>query len=125
MSQGVATDTVKSDEEKIEKIYRFAAERMRSGSSDAAIRKELQSKGLDADSSRVVLEDLAYLQQNARKDESQKLLAQGVVWLVGGIAVAAMTYSSPSSSGTYVIAWGAIIFGGVQLVRGLGQSRTA
>jgi len=125
MSQGVATDTVKSDEEKIEKIYRFAAERMRNGSSDAAIRKELQSKGLDADSSRVVLEDLAYLQQNARKDESQKLLAQGVVWLVGGIAVAAMTYSSPSSSGTYVIAWGAIIFGGVQLVRGLGQSRTA
>jgi hypothetical protein len=114
-----------SDEQKIEKIYRFAAEMMRGGTSIPGIRKELQSRGLDAESSKIVLDDLCYLRDNARREESQKMITQGVFWLFGGAAVTVVTYSSPSSSGTYVVAWAAIGFGALQLFRGLTHNRAA
>jgi hypothetical protein len=43
----------------------------------------------------------------------------GGAWCAGGIAVTAYTYSAASGGGTYVVAWGAIIFGGWQFVKGL------
>ncbi len=52
----------------------------------------------------------------------KKNLVRGLLWLVGGILVTAVTYSmaaSSSTGGTYFVAWGAIIFGGIQFVKGL------
>jgi hypothetical protein len=44
----------------------------------------------------------------------------GGLWCVGGIVVSVATYSAASSGGgSYVVAWGAIIFGGIQFFRGL------
>jgi len=45
----------------------------------------------------------------------------GTLWLVGGIAVTAFTYSAASSGpggGTYVVAWGAMLVGVTRLIRG-------
>ena len=58
----------------------------------------------------------------AARDLAQKNFVHGALWLVGGIAVTAVTYSIASSSpsgGHYLIAWGAIIFGGFQFLKGL------
>jgi hypothetical protein len=43
----------------------------------------------------------------------------GGAWCARGIAVTAYTYSAASGSGTYVVAWGAIVFGGWQFLKGL------
>lgn len=44
----------------------------------------------------------------------------GAIWCVGGIVVTAATYSAVSQTGgTYFIAWGAILFGGIQFFKGL------
>jgi hypothetical protein len=43
----------------------------------------------------------------------------GGAWCAGGIAVTAYTYSAASGGGIYVVAWGAIVFGGWQFVKGL------
>lgn len=43
----------------------------------------------------------------------------GGLWLFGGLAVTAFTYLGASGGGSYVVAWGAIIFGGLQFFRGL------
>jgi len=40
-----------------------------------------------------------------------------------GIAVTAVTYNDAVSSGggTYIVAWGAIVFGGIRFLRGLAR----
>jgi hypothetical protein len=38
-----------------------------------------------------------------------------------GIVITAGTYMAASGGGAYVVTWGAIIFGGFQFLRGLGE----
>lgn len=60
------------------------------------------------------------LQQQIEKERNIKDLLYGFLWLIGGILVTAITYSiARNEGGTYVIAYGAIIFGGLQFLRGL------
>jgi len=56
----------------------------------------------------------------ASSDESDaafKYALRGGLWFAGGGLVTAVTYAF--SQGTYLIAWGPLLFGGFQLVRGL------
>ncbi|HTD64078.1 MAG TPA: DnaJ domain-containing protein [Verrucomicrobiae bacterium] len=56
----------------------------------------------------------------ASSDESDaafKYAMRGGLWFAGGGLVTAVTYAF--SQGTYLIAWGPLLFGGFQLVRGL------
>lgn len=46
----------------------------------------------------------------------------GACWCIGGIVVTAATYSAAQGDGTYVVAWGAIVFGSIQFLRGVFQS---
>ncbi len=50
-----------------------------------------------------------------------KNMIAGALWAVGGTLVTVVTYSATSGGGTYVVAYGAIIFGGIQFVIGLFQ----
>ena len=45
----------------------------------------------------------------------------GAIWCVGGIVVTAVTYQAASNGGHYIIAWGAVLFGAIQFLRGLFQ----
>ena len=46
----------------------------------------------------------------------------GALWCVGGILVTALTYNAvKETGGHYIIAWGAILFGGLQFLKGIGQ----
>ena len=59
-----------------------------------------------------------------RSEESSKGIKNmifGGLWFVGGSLVTAFTYGAASDGGSYVVAWGAIIFGGGQLLYGLYQ----
>jgi len=51
-------------------------------------------------------------------------MAIGAIACLIGIAVTAGTYSAASSGGHYVVAWGAIVFGGFQFLKGLFQLAT-
>jgi hypothetical protein len=45
----------------------------------------------------------------------------GAIWCIGGILVTALTYGAAATNpggGQYVIAYGAIIFGAIQFLRG-------
>src|SRR5262249_55721879 len=51
---------------------------------------------------------------------ARKRIIRGTAWLLGGLIVTAVTYSAArSGGGTYVVAWGAIAFGVVQLFQGV------
>jgi hypothetical protein len=59
----------------------------------------------------------------ALRARSQRDMLVGGLWCGGGILVTALTYSSAANGGgSYVVAWGAILFGGVQFLRGLSAS---
>jgi len=50
-------------------------------------------------------------------DEAFRYAMRGGLWFAGGGLVTALTYAF--SQGTYLIAWGPLLFGGFRLVRGL------
>ena len=52
-------------------------------------------------------------------------MAIGAVICIIGIVVTAVTYSAASQGGGhYIVAWGAIVFGGIQFFKGLFQLGT-
>jgi hypothetical protein len=54
---------------------------------------------------------------SAEADSAFRYARRGGFWFAGGALVTALTYAF--SEGTYFLAWGPLIFGGFQLVRGL------
>ncbi len=54
-----------------------------------------------------------------KKRNAQKDILFGLLWCIGGIIVTMITYNNASDGGTYIIAWGAILFGGIQFLKGL------
>src|SRR5258705_8440026 len=54
----------------------------------------------------------------------EKRILYGALWCAGGVLVTIITYISAleRGGGTYIIAWGAILFGAFQLLRGLTNS---
>lgn len=67
------------------------------------------------------------LEPDATKHGSPRLnknMVVGALWCIIGIVVTVVTYLAAASSptgGRYLIAWGAILFGGIQFLRGLFQ----
>ena len=46
----------------------------------------------------------------------------GACWCIGGLVVTAVSYNAgKNTGGTYIVAWGAVVFGGYQFLKGLGQ----
>jgi hypothetical protein len=59
------------------------------------------------------------------KAVGQRNMLVGALWCIGGTVVTVVTYNIASSSpsgGTYFVAWGAIIFGGIQFLKGVFQA---
>lgn len=55
-------------------------------------------------------------------DNGSKDMIFGALWFFGGIIVTVATFSAASNGGTYVVAWGAIIFGAIQFFRGVSKA---
>jgi hypothetical protein len=115
--------TEPTPEQVVEAVYNFAAEQMQQGVPPPEIERNLIEQGLDADVARTVVGNLLQARSKAVKEAGQKNVLYGALWCAGGILVTVLTYSAAAEGGgTYVVAWGAILFGGIQLVRGLIQS---
>lgn len=78
----------------------------------------LVRKGLTSDIADVVVDNLTELTQKDN-DRANRDMIFGALWFFGGIIITAVTYSAASGGGTYVVTWGAIIFGAIQFFKGL------
>jgi hypothetical protein len=110
-----------TNEQAIRAVYNYAAELMKDGLSGPQIESHLIEKGLDQQAAAIVVRNLAELRTNAYKEAGKKNMLYGALWCIGGTVVTVITLAAASGGGTYVIAWGAIIFGGIQFLRGLYQ----
>lgn len=64
--------------------------------------------------------------EELHRSDGEKSMTQGVLWLIGGVAVTGLTYivaAGRPTGGHYIIAYGAIIFGIVQFWRGRAAAR--
>jgi hypothetical protein len=117
------TDTAEvTTEQAVEAIYRFAAAQLQAGVAPATVRSNLVDKGLSEEAAGIVVGNLQQALTKAHQEAGQKDMLYGALWCIGGIAVTVGTYSAASGGGTYVIAWGAIVFGAIQFFRGLARS---
>jgi len=62
----------------------------------------------------------ASIYEQERRDKKSRDIAFGAILLVIGILVTAFTYDSAShEGGTYIIAWGPMIYGAIRVIKGL------
>ena len=64
-------------------------------------------------------EELAVLEGAQRLKEARKDIMAGTLWCVGGLLVTYLTYYFAKSGGTYTVAYGAVVYGAFQGLKGL------
>ncbi|MPM24412.1 hypothetical protein SDC9_70894 [bioreactor metagenome] len=109
-----------SKEEAAAQIYKYAASLLidqKRSPSDA--KRKLMEKGLDEQNATIIIDSLHKEISTQKKARANKDMLFGALWCIGGIVITAATYSAASGGGTYVVAWGAIIFGAIQFFKGL------
>ncbi len=114
-----------SEEQVVKAVYEHAAGLVRAGKSRAEVKQALEDHGLDAEIAGTVADNIFRARTEAVQKAGQKNMLVGAIWCIGGIVVTAATYGAAASSptgGSYVVAWGAIVFGAVQFFRGVAQS---
>ncbi len=109
------------NDEAVAAVYQHAASLVRDGKSRDQVKADLLSQGLDEESAGIVTRNIFEMRKKAYSEEGRKNMLHGALWCIGGIVVTAVTYSAARGGGTYVVTWGAIIFGAVQFFRGVGQ----
>jgi hypothetical protein len=109
-------------DEIVEADYTRAAEQLRQGVARSEIEAALTERGLSAEKAATVANDLEQRTASAAKIAGRKNMLYGSLWCAGGVAATAATYRAAGDGGTFVIAWGAMLFGGIQFIRGLLQT---
>lgn len=96
----------------VDEVYEFAADLLvRKQLSGPEVTEHLMAKGLDAESAGVVVSNLEVQIRQAQNKAAKKDLLHGALWCVGGLALTLADIG--------FIFWGAIIFGGIQFIKGL------
>jgi hypothetical protein len=123
--------------------YSYAAKLLESGSSPADVRRRLLEMGWDEKTASLCVVELLQAREGKveeasgsrrqsvalSKQESQTLreigqknMLYGALWFLGGLVVTLLTFTAAQGGGRYVIAWGAVVFGAIQFMRGYVQS---
>ena len=106
-----------------ERALSYAKDVLRQGMPRAAVEEVLRTQGFDPAAASAIVE-----RANKTKDErrvaGRKHMIMGAVVCVIGIVITAWSYAAAEEGGggSYVVAWGAIVFGGIQFFRGLMQA---
>ena len=104
--------------EAVRAIYAYAARLMKDGQTGSQVEDALVQKGLGQEAASGVVANLI----QARAKAAKKNMLYGALWCIGGIIVTVVTLGmAVQGGGTYIVAWGAIIFGAIQFFRGLIQ----
>lgn len=103
---------VQVQQESVNQLYAYAAHLMvNEDKNSVEVVDLLGEKGLDHDSAWAVVRNLEDEIDAAKKKGAQKDILWGAVWCVGG------TVATLADTG--FIFWGAIVFGGIQFIKGL------
>ena len=115
--QGATIEEAKQ-QEYAASIWTYCFDAKSEGKTDDEIFPGLMEMGLSDEQSSIVINSIESHAKEIEKNYDSEMLTGGAIAIIG-ILVTAMTYSNALSGGTYVIAWGAIIFGGIRFFSGV------
>jgi hypothetical protein len=100
-----------------DQVYAFAANMMlQQDKNTYETKMALIEQGLDEESASVVVNNLEQEIEKAKKEKANKDMLYGGLWLAGGLVVTIVSISTGSRG---IIAYGAIIFGAIQFIKGM------
>lgn len=93
---------------------------LQKGHRTTSISTRLVDAGVDKETAWRLVKDVDNAIGAAKRAEAKKNILHGAFWCGGGCIVTILTYAAASrgGGGGYVVAWGAIIFGAIQMIRG-------
>jgi hypothetical protein len=95
------------------------ARRLAGGANPDHIVASMVEQGYTRDEAAGIVGHVNIQYRQAMAKAGRKRILIGFLWAAGGGAVTAFTYLSSTNGGTYVVAWGAMIFGVYDMIRGL------
>ncbi len=98
-------------------IWSYVLDEKYAGNSNETIREAIIEKGVDEDNAREIILTMESKASALMKAHENDMLAGGLVFFTGA-ALTAATWASAIHGGTYIIAWGAIVFGAIRFFRG-------
>ena len=121
METKVASTTL--SEQEIQNIYDYAVMLIGNGQSNAEVSSMMISRGIASADSLVITVSIRQQIAQSKVDMANKNIRNGALWCVGGLLVTGISYAAVSEGGgSYMMCWGAVIFGGIQFFRGLAAS---
>jgi hypothetical protein len=124
-------------QQKRNEAYALAIDLLDKGMAPMEVKKRLLDKGYDTETAFLLVNEAVRARsepldqgpeyRQALKSAGQKNMAIGGIIAVIGLVVTLATFAAATGEqgGRYVIAWGAVIFGGIQFFRGLSQVSAA
>jgi hypothetical protein len=102
----------------INALWNYAFDEKRNGTSNEEIKQGLIEKGLDEQTSSLIINSL---ESKAKEilDAHDTDMLRGALTCAAGLIITIWTYNSALNGGTYIVAWGAIIFGAIRFFRGV------
>jgi hypothetical protein len=98
-------------------LYDHAANLLVNGKSSSQVKEALIEKGLSEAGAVTIVSDLENQIKAAKKDQANKDMLYGALWCIGG------TIATIAEIG--FVFWGAILFGGIQFIKGAVNSFSA
>jgi hypothetical protein len=93
-------------------LYQYAANLLADGTkSGADVERLLMLKGMAADEASAIVRELENPIQDTKNAQAKRDMLHGGLWCVGGLAL--------TLADVGFVFWGAILFGGIQFIRGV------
>ena len=111
----------------IQEVGDYVAQQLAKGQKRDKVVKELIEQGWAQETAKDFVVDLeVQLEAYKRSPEGREVMASkhkrhmlhGLLWLVGGLAVTLATYHAAGPGGVFFVAWGAVLFGAIDVLRG-------
>lgn len=116
--QNILTAQENASNKFINSIWTYALDKKKSGAKNEEIYTGLIQQGLDEQHSLLIIKTLGSKAKEILDAYHTDMLRGGLVCALG-VTITICTYASALNGGTYIIAWGAIIFGAIRFLRGL------
>ena len=110
-----------TQEEVIQEVYKYAGELVKAGLTAPQVENKLIAIGLDRAFAASVVRNVFSIRTKAIQDTAKKKMFHGALWCLGGLVVTALNLSLSGEGEGFILAWGVVIFGALQFLRGLAQ----
>lgn len=105
-------------------LYAFVEKQLRYGVKPTLVHDQLREKGVSQPDAANMVSTVLRARTEANQRSGKRNMMFGALWFGGGALISAISYFVAKDGGGYLVTWGAMIFGGLQLLNGMMQYHT-